>query len=899
MKNLLRILTLSITLLMFSETKAQIPLTFTIDSQYLDCDSAFMILTNTTDSTQNFYYQWNVNGDVFTDPYFGNSVHYGISTNQTYYVSLNRYQDPNYQVFIDSTTQTHNHQTNCNVQAFASYTVDSVINCNANGYTFYGQAQGGTGPYTFVWIHYGANGATTYTGQNPYIQANNGDLVELQVSDANNDSGSYSTYVYSNNPISAYMTYTFSGAGCNSSFIDFSGFCSEANAIYDWQFDVDGQSFYDNGQNVTLQLSPNSQYLIAYLNVSTPDSCFGYDVQTIQIPISGINGSASFVNNASNTCNPNSCDYEVTMSSSDGVAPLLYSLNGSPFTSSAVFSNLCAGFYTGSIEDANGCIANVSINVEDSSTMYVSEYSYFASCDSGGQGGNSYMGLQTNQQNTVIWSDGFVGAYYANPSPGSYNYIVVDSANGCSVSGTFVVPQSNCYTISGNVFADLDGDCIFNNNDYALNNVWVDLADAAGTWLGIYDYTDANGNFSITAPAGTYYFDINGYNTNGFTQACPATGFSVTIGASNPNATVDFFMTPPAPVQDLSVSLYSFTTFTPGFPYWAYGSYCNDGTIPMSGSVIMTYDAELTYIAGSSGSLTSHDATNRTLTWDFTNLMPGACYTVYPDFTTSVSAVLGTTMSNTIVVNPITGDQTPANNTSYVIDTVVGSWDPNDKAVSPNGDITVDDKDHSYHIRFQNEGTAPAVLVVVRDNLDDNLDIQTLRNVSASHNFVLTVENTDELVFTFNNIMLPAKQDDEPGSNGSINFTISQKENLPLGTVIENTAAIYFDFNEPVITNTTVNTITEKTTGISNVALSNSISVYPNPSNGNFNIQSKENIDINNVKVYDLLGQIVFEATNINTTEAMLSLQNVVSGVYLLKLETAKGNVIEKINISK
>jgi hypothetical protein len=61
--------------------------------------------------------------------------------------------------------------------------------------------------------------------------------------------------------------------------------------------------------------------------------------------------------------------------------------------------------------------------------------------------------------------------------------------------------------------------------------------------------------------------------------------------------------------------------------------------------------------------------------------------------------------------------------------------------------------------------------------------------------------------FNFPNINLPDSLSDEAGSKGFVRFKVKLKDNLPLGTTIENTAYIYFDFNAPIITNTTVNTI--------------------------------------------------------------------------------------------
>ncbi len=58
--------------------------------------------------------------------------------------------------------------------------------------------------------------------------------------------------------------------------------------------------------------------------------------------------------------------------------------------------------------------------------------------------------------------------------------------------------------------------------------------------------------------------------------------------------------------------------------------------------------------------------------------------------------------------------------------------------------------------------------------------------------------------FTFDNILLPDSSADFEASQGFVSFRISQKAGVPLETNIENRAGIFFDFNAPVYTNTTV-----------------------------------------------------------------------------------------------
>ncbi|MEM6723653.1 MAG: T9SS type A sorting domain-containing protein, partial [Bacteroidota bacterium] len=108
-----------------------------------------------------------------------------------------------------------------------------------------------------------------------------------------------------------------------------------------------------------------------------------------------------------------------------------------------------------------------------------------------------------------------------------------------------------------------------------------------------------------------------------------------------------------------------------------------------------------------------------------------------------------------------------------------------------------------YKIRFQNTGTDTAFTVVVRDTLPDELDLTTLIMGTSSHVYRYDIREGKILVVTYDNIMLPDSNVNEPASNGFFKFKIQQQPDLPIGTIINNRAGIYFDFNEPVITNNT------------------------------------------------------------------------------------------------
>lgn len=794
--------------------------------------------------------------------------------------------------------------TQSNLSASISH---QVINSSCNGsiVDLYSTVSGGTAPYTYSWSDNAGNVYTTSNPQQVYVPSNSGGMIVLQVSDANG----------------CIITVSDSIPTPQSSITAFSSNTPTSGCGQTCDGTIDAVATGTAG-SYTFILNPGNQTQIGN-QVSFTNLCQGsYQIEiidqnqcsTLLLEYVGQDSSSQIIVDAllsgSNACDTFTCNSEAEIFVSNGVAPYQYSLDGGQtFQASNIFDSLCPSTYQILVEDANGCSGFYSFSIGGQS-LGAQSSAYYASCDSNNQGNTSFIEIYPfggQAPYTFSWSDGSTTSSINNPTPNTSYSVILTDANGCTYSETFNVPDNNCYTISGNVYVDVNGNCIFDSTDYPIQ-AFVDLAaTAGGPWLWIYDYTDANGAFEISAEAGTYFFDVNGNNVNNLTQNCPNSNFSVTIDANNPTATVDFFLNPPAPVQDLSITMTTPYTFTPGFPTYTTVRYCNDGTIPMSGNVLVQYDPELVwYQSGTTPSghninnnsvPSAHDTANHTLTYNFTNLLPGQCVYLDVDYETPINTGLmpGDPILIDATVFPITGDITPNNNTTYLARQIISSWDPNDKAVSPEGDITIDDKEHNYYIRFQNEGNGNAATVVVRDELDANLDLRTLRNVSASHDYILTIENDNELVFTFNNIQLPPKTINELASQGFVAFTISQDGNLAIGTEIENTAAIYFDFNPAVITNTVLNTIVSKTTAISDVAIENAISIYPNPSNGVFNIDIKNNLEATSVKVYDVLGNLYLMMPNLKSNQIQVNLQNSSNGIYFIEITTAQGSAVQKL----
>lgn len=196
------------------------------------------------------------------------------------------------------------------------------------------------------------------------------------------------------------------------------------------------------------------------------------------------------------------------------------------------------------------------------------------------------------------------------------------------------------------------------------------------------------------------------------------------------------------------------------------------------------------------------------------------------------------------------------------------SYDPNDKNGFPRGlgeQRFIDENEPlEYIIRFQNTGTAEALYVEIRDTLPfDVLDPKTIQVGASSHDYTWDIAGNGVIIFKFENINLPYESADEEGSNGFVQFRINQRADLPAGTIINNTAAIYFDNNSPIITNQTLHTIGEDylSTWVKNIPSEQllDVTVYPNPAKDLIQVYvedlpSGENLRL---ELYDILGRNV------------------------------------------
>ncbi|WOD43591.1 T9SS type A sorting domain-containing protein [Hwangdonia lutea] len=346
--------------------------------------------------------------------------------------------------------------------------------------------------------------------------------------------------------------------------------------------------------------------------------------------------------------------------------------------------------------------------------------------------------------------------------------------------------------------------------------------------------------------------------------------------------------------NNVSVTLLPITEARPGFNTTYQIVYENTGTTISEGNIEFQFDNTLQSFVSSTQS--ANLQTINTLTYNYSNLLPFESRVVNVILNTEAPSIVNADDVLPLSVF-ITSNETDINlsdNTFEFNQIVVNSFDPNDKQVVQGRKISIEEIGEYLHyiIRFQNKGTASAINVRIRDVLEDKLDWDTFLPVSSSHSYRTQITEGNLVDFIFDNILLPAEQDDEPNSHGFVAFKIKPITDVNVGDVITGKADIYFDFNSPIITNTISTEIVNNTLNVSENKLVDSFKIYPNPTNDKIYTSTKLGINIENIKIYSVAGKLLFEK---NKESKEIDLKSFPKGMYFINIISDRGSVTKKI----
>ena len=202
--------------------------------------------------------------------------------------------------------------------------------------------------------------------------------------------------------------------------------------------------------------------------------------------------------------------------------------------------------------------------------------------------------------------------------------------------------------------------------------------------------------------------------------------------------------------------------------------------------------------------------------------------------------------------------------------------------------------DLEFLIQFQNTGTDTVRQIIVRDTLSPFLDPATVRPGAASHPYDFEVYGPGIVQF----ILPDANLLPDGGANeGFVKFRVSFQSGIPCETEVFNSAAIYFDFDAPVLTNQTFHTVCAFDTFVvvktKHIELEGAdVKVYPNPFDDSaiFEISGAPASGYL-LELFDMQGRKLFNQSYSHSTFRLLR-QQLPAGMLIYRLTTDRGRPI-------
>lgn len=502
-------------------------------------------------------------------------------------------------------------------------------------------------------------------------------------------------------------------------------------------------------------------------------------------------------------------------------------------------------------------------------------------------------------------------------APGVYTvFIKLYDANACyldTLTQFVSLGSTTCGSLTGTVYSDINTNCTLDNGtDLGLANILITATDNSNSNV-YYAWTGFNGDYAFNIlPNGVYTVDL-GYLSSGYSITCSG-AFPQTITINNNSIVANCAVTCSGSFDAAITGISLWSGFFPGqadglLPHVGIlNGGCNSTVV--SGQVKIVLDACIQYTgtpyysaAGAPDAVITA-STGDTLVWnvsDINNIGTFGYFDYAVNTLTCTSAQVGDSACITMMILPTNGDADPSNNTFTRCFEIGVSYDPNNKEVMPagigsEGFIPADEPSLTYTLNFQNTGTATAWNIYVMDTIDTDLDINSIEILSASHKMQVYTLPNRAIKFMFADIMLPDSTNNERLSHGYVTFKIKLNAGLAPGTEMENTGHIYFDYNEPVVTNTTLNTI-EIPSSVKTIEKSAVVKVFPNPAKESVTVLTNSS-SAGIITVTDVLGKTVREVKT-NSEKIVINTADLQSGVYFIKLTQDNVSKTEKIMITK
>ncbi|MCD6010537.1 MAG: hypothetical protein K0Q79_399 [Flavipsychrobacter sp.] len=500
----------------------------------------------------------------------------------------------------------------------------------------------------------------------------------------------------------------------------------------------------------------------------------------------------------------------------------------------------------------------------------------------------TYYGDGTSDINPVVngGSFGYASYNHAYKSAGTFTTKTV-LYNGVSKLDSSIRKRKYmfCNTFNVQFFRDIDANCLYDSaTEKFVQQQFVIQVSKAG--IPVDTITALSGiHYTVVGAAGTVYAFRILSAPAGLNIACPSTGIIYdTIQPMANGHIVKYFATTCAGVSGTDVSIKG-TTRAGRHTYLSEYMVSNAFCTPQTVTVTMYKSPKYTNVGNIKPTPTS--IVGNKLTWTLTGVSIITPVLISVHYEQSPWLIPGDTVQTRFSIAPPTGDTDTTNNNVIRTDTVSGSFDPNDKAVMPQGIISSGTR-LTYTLRFENMGNDTAFNVHILDTLSSDLDVSTLDVIASSATMNLgLMQYGSQYIAKFDFPDINLLDSSKKGFNsGFVMFSIKTKPGLANGTIIGNRGGIYFDYNDVVLTNTVYSTIGIPT---ETMALSNmqQLAVYPNPVRDVLIVETGNNVS-GSVSISNLVGQVLI-TQQLASAKAAINVMSLPAGIYILTIKNESG----------
>jgi len=179
---------------------------------------------------------------------------------------------------------------------------------------------------------------------------------------------------------------------------------------------------------------------------------------------------------------PGASTGSITLTANGGLSPFLYAINGGSFVPTNVFNNLASAAYTMHIKDANSCIKDTTVLLQDAPPILSTINITSPTCNNFTNGSITVSGYNTYFPYTYAFGSGTYSSTNTFGSLGAGSYTIhIKDAHGCikdtvivlsdslQVSATFSLTNILCHgNLTGSIATSAFGG--FGNYTYAINS---------------------------------------------------------------------------------------------------------------------------------------------------------------------------------------------------------------------------------------------------------------------------------------------------------------------------------------------------------------------------------------------------------------------------------------------